>query len=181
MNCILPDNEMGGYMATQFLIAKGHQRTAIIMGPAKYKPLTDRAQGYVRAMLEADMGLVPELMQPSLSQGMPDKGYREMQALLGLKDHPTAVFCVSDRTAFGALRAIKEAGLSVPEDVAVVGFDNTRESEHASPSLTTVHVPKKEMGQIALDRLDYLVKNRQTQASPLKLLMPTRLVVRSSA
>ena len=180
-DCVLPDNEMGAYAATCHLIERGHRRIAIIMGPSKYKPLTDRLQGYVRAMMEAGLGPAPELMQPSLSKGVPNKGYREMQALLACPQPPTAVFCVSDRTAFGALAAIKEAGLRVPEDIALVGFDDVRDSEHTIPPLTTVHVPKLEMGIVAAQRLVDLMNNPQPDVPPLKLVLPTQLVVRATS
>ena len=180
-DCVLPDNEMGAYSATRHLIERGHRRIAIIMGPAKYKPLIDRQQGYLRAMMEAGLGPDPELMQPSLSKGVPNKGYREMYALLARQQRPTAVFCVSDRTAFGALTAIKEVGLRVPEDVALVGFDDVRESEHTNPPLTTVHVPKREMGIVAAQRLADLINRPQAGVPPFKLVLPTYLVIRATS
>jgi LacI family transcriptional regulator len=180
-DCVLPDNEMGAYNATRHLIERGHRRIAVIMGPAKYKPLIDRQQGYLRAMMEAGLGPDPELMQPSLSKGVPNKGYREMHALLARPQRPTAVFCVSDRTAFGALTAVKEVGLRVPEDIALVGFDDVRESEHTNPPLTTVRVPKREMGVVAAQRLTDLIKHPQADVPPLKLVLPTYLVIRATS
>jgi LacI family transcriptional regulator len=180
-NCVLPDNEMGAYTATRHLIERGHRRIAVIMGPAKYKTLTDRQQGYVRAMMEAGLGPGPELLQPSLSKGVPNKGYREMHALLARPQRPTAVFCVSDRTALGALTAIKEVGLRVPGDIALVGFDDVRESAHTNPPLTTVHMPKQEMGIVAAQRLADLIKHPQADVPPLKLVLPTYLVIRATS
>lgn len=181
VDCVLPDNVLGGYAATNYLIGKGHKRIAVIMGPAKYKPLTDRVMGYTRALLEAGLGPDVELMQPSLSSGVPNKGYREMRAILSSKELPTAVFCVSDRTAIGALMAIKEAGLNVPEDIALVGFDDTRDSEHTTPPLTTVRVPKLELGRVAIEQLDRRMNNRFSETPPLKLVLPTSVVERASA
>jgi DNA-binding LacI/PurR family transcriptional regulator len=152
----------------------------MIMGPAKYKSLTDRVIDYTQAMLEAGLGPDLELMQLSLSSGVPNKGYREMQAILSRKKLPTAVFCVSDRTAFGALKAIKEAGLHIPEDIALVGFDDTRDSEHTTPPLTTVCMPKRGIGRVAIELLDQRMNNCNSETSPLKLLLPTSLVVRDS-
>ncbi len=181
VDCVLPDNEMGACAAVKHLIARGHRRIAVIMGPTKYKPLTDRVQGYVRAMMEAGLGPHPELMQQSLSQGAPNKGYREVQAILRRSERPTAIFCISDRTAFGALAAIKEAGLRVPQDIALVGFDNVWESEHTNPPLTTVHVPKREMGLAAMERLIDLINHEQAYTLPVKMVLPTHLVVRASS
>jgi DNA-binding LacI/PurR family transcriptional regulator len=104
-----------------------------------------------------------------------------MHALLARPQRPTAVFCVSDRTAFGALAAIKEVGLRVPEDIALVGFDDVRDSEHTSPPLTTAHVPKLEMGIVAAQRLVDLIVEPQPDVPPLKLMLPTCLVVRATS
>jgi LacI family transcriptional regulator len=181
VDCVLPDNEMGAYAATQHLLAQGHRRIAIIMGPSKYKSLTDRLQGYVRAMMEAGLASCTDLMQPSLSQGTPNKGYREAQALLQRPERPTAIFCISDRTAFGALAAVKEARLQVPRDIALVGFDNVRDSEYTNPPLTTVQVPKQELGLVAMERLIDLINGQPMNTLPMKLVLPTRLVVRESS
>ncbi len=153
MYSVTADYELGSYYAVKHLIEQGHQRIAIITGATKYKPLTDRLLGYLRAMLEAGLYPEPVLIQPSISKGFPNKGYREMQALLALKEPPTAVFCVSDRTAFNAITAIGEAGLSIPRDIALVGFDDVTEAQHTKPPLTTVHDPKWEMGATAAQLL----------------------------
>lgn len=178
-NCVLSDNEMGALLITRHLIDRGHRRIAVIMGPPKYKPLGDRLQGYLRAMAEAGL-LEAGLLQPPLSQEAPTKGYREMRALLDRPQRPTAVFCVSDRTAFGALMALKEAGLRVPDDIALAGFDDVRDSANTDPPLTTAHMPKLEMGVVAAQRLIDLIRHPLTEGPPLKLVLPTRVVLRAT-
>ncbi len=95
------------------------------------------------------------LSPPGAPSGLPIKGYREMQSVLALPERPTAVFAVSDKTAFGALAAIEEAGLRVPEDISLIGFDNEVRSEYMSPPLTTIHLPKRYIGKLAMQHLDF--------------------------
>jgi DNA-binding LacI/PurR family transcriptional regulator len=180
VDCVVPDNEMGAYFATRHLIERGHRRIAAIAGPPKYKPLTDRLQGYLRAMHEAGLGPEPWMIQHSLSHGMANKGYREMQALLACPERPTAVFCVSDRTALSALTALNETGLRVPDDIALTGFDNVPESAYSTPALTTVQMPKRDMGIVAARRLAELIGQDEGEPLPRKILLPTHLVVRKS-
>jgi LacI family transcriptional regulator len=182
VNAVVPDNEIGGYFATKHLIEQGYDTIAVFTGPAKYKTLTDRLQGYLRAMLEA--GIYPDSwqIQPYLSKGTPRKGYLEMKALLACPQPPRAVFCISDRATFGALAAVEEAGLRVPEDIAMVGYDDTPEGLHSSPSLTTVHMPKREMGIEAARCLIQIITNSpEMQNSPVKISLPVYLVKRESS
>lgn len=174
-HAIVPDNQWGGYCAMQHLIELGHQRIALIKGPNKYKTLTDRVQGVLRAANEAQLIIPPEYQQESLSAGRANKGYLEMKQLLSLPQPPTAVFAVSDKTAFGAFQAIKEAGLSIPKDISVVGFDNVADTD---PPLTTIDIPKFEMGELAMHRLIDMV-NKQTML-PVRISVYTQLIVRAS-
>jgi DNA-binding LacI/PurR family transcriptional regulator len=120
----------------------GHTRIGALPGPAKYKSLVDRLRGHTIALLER--GLVPDLaLQPPPTPGHPRKGYVQMQEILALPRRPTAVFAVSDKTAFGAMEAIKDAGLRIPRDISIVGIDDVHESACSSPPLTTYHVPKR--------------------------------------
>ena len=178
ISSIVPDNEWGGYSALQHLVDLGHRRIAILQGPKKYKTLTDRLWGARRAAHDAGIEIPPEYQPYDQSSGQPRKGYREMQALLSLPEIPTAVFAVSDKTAFGALDAIRDAGLRVPEDISVVGFDNEVRSQHTSPPLTTVHLPKRYMGKLAMRRLVAQIENPRVRFE--RICVPTRLMERSS-
>jgi len=175
VDCIVPDNEWGGYAAFNHLIDLGHKRIAIIEGPRKYKTLTDRLLGALRAVEESGLVLSPEYRQSSLSQGRSKKGYLEMKQLLSLPEPPTSVFAISDKTAFGALEAIKEAGLKVPYDISIVGFDNVADTE---PPLTTIQVPRYEMGSLAMQRL-LNIMNGDVEI-PVRTSVYTKLVVRNS-
>ena len=111
----------------------------------------------------------------SLSAGRAYKGYLEMKHLLSLAQPPTAVFAVSDKTAFGVFQAIKEEGLRIPDDISVVGFDNVADTD---PPLTTVDIPKYEMGKLAMDRLIDIVN--QPSTLPVRTCIYTQLIVRAS-
>jgi DNA-binding LacI/PurR family transcriptional regulator len=181
MHSVVADYELGSYLAVKHLIERGHRRISIITGAAKYKPLTDRLLGYLRAMIESGHYPEPELICLPISKGFPNKGYREMKALLDLPERPTAVFCVSDRTALNALQAINEAGLRVPEDIALVGFDDVPEAQQTIPPLTTVHDPKWEMGAVAAQLLIDLINGKTSAFPPIRLVLPASLIVRASS
>ena len=179
LNSVVVDNYRGAYAATRHLIDLGHRRIAVIQGPRKYKSLTERYHGYLNAMVDAGLGLEVQLIQQPLSSGLPNKGYREMKALLALDEPPTAVFAVSDRTALGAIQAIEEAGLRVPADVSIVGFDDMPPDVYPAPALTTVTSKRLEMGHIAMQRLHQIIK--RPRDAPFNIVMPCQLVIRNSS
>lgn len=179
LNSVVVDNYRGAYAATRHLIQLGHRRIAVIQGPRKYKSLTERYHGYLNAMVDAGLRLDMELRQAPLSSGLPNKGYREMKALLNLDEPPTAVFAVSDRTALGAIQAIEEAGLHVPGDVSVVGFDDMPPNVYSAPALTTVTSERLAMGHIAMQRLHQIIKS--PCLAPVNIVMPCQLVIRNSS
>ena len=178
IDSIVPDNHWGGYLAVKHLADLGHRRIAILRGPAKYRTLTDRLWGARRAADEFGVEIPPAYQPHDQSSGLPRKGYQEMQSLLSLPNVPTAVFAVSDKTAFGALDAIRDAGLRVPEDISLVGFDNELRSEHTSPSLTTIHLPKRYLGTLAMRHLVAQIEKPSNR--PVRICVPTRLVQRCS-
>lgn len=178
--CVLGDNVTGAYLATRHLIELGHERIAILEGPRKYKTLTERREGYLRALDDANLPIDPSLMIKPLRHSS-RKGYGEAQSLLALPEgrRPTAIFAISDKAALGALDALKDAGLRVPDDIALVGFDDVSESEHATPSLTTVRLPAHVMGETAVQKLVDLVEGVPT--TPGKTVLYTELVKRQSS
>ncbi len=180
VHSIMPDYVGGAYDATRYLIDKGHRRIAFIQGSMKYRSLVERFHGYVSALVDAGLPIDPELIQPSISSGIPNKGYREMKALIASGTKFDAVFCVSDRTALNALDALREARLRVPQDMALIAFDNVAQASHTSPPLTTVDVHKREMGALAIDLLHSQITAPNARL-PVKTLMPTQLIVRDSA
>jgi DNA-binding LacI/PurR family transcriptional regulator len=180
---IVPDNLCGAHFATRHLLDMGHERIGFIRGPSKYWTLGERMAGYMLAMQQSGRGIDSELIPPRVSHGE-EKGYGEMQHLLALSEPPTALFAVSDKTAMGAYKAIVDRGLSIPDDVSVVGFDDIGEARWLNPPLTTVHVPGEVMGQMAFYRLSKFIAGDAGEVvegtTPLKWTIPTRLVQRGS-
>jgi LacI family transcriptional regulator len=177
LDCVLPDNFTAGQTATAHLIDLGHRRIALLEGPRKYKTLTDRLEGYLGALNEAGIAIDPTLMVKPIS-GTPKKGYLQMRELLEQGDPPTGVVAISDKTAFGAIEAIREASLRIPRDLSIVGIDDVVESSHSMPPLTTVRLPKREFGQAAIDKL--LRRIAEPGALPSKTVLYTELVVRET-
>jgi LacI family transcriptional regulator len=192
------DNRLGAYEATRHLIRLGHRRIAHIQGPLKYQNSHDRYQGYCDALKEADIPLDPPLVREG--DFMPPTGRACTHAFLDLPawERPTAIFAGSDYMAYGAISAIEQRGLRVPEDVAVVGFDDNPSSAHMEPALTTVRQPFYEMGRRACEILLALVDaprpvNGLNQHNgwisgvpaflydePIRVKMPTSFIVRAS-
>ena len=149
VDAVVCDDAAGAYEGTRHLIRLGHRRVALIRGPARHPFAQALHSGYRRALHDA--GLPVE--EPLVAEGplTPTGGYEAASALLRAPHRPTAVF-TNDDMAIGVLRACFEQGLRVPEDVAVVGFDDIEYAAHTTPPLTTVAVPKEEMGRLAVQR-----------------------------
>lgn len=180
VNSVMIDNYRGAYLATQHLIELGHKQIAIIQGPQKYKSLTERFHGYINALVDAGIEIDRNLIQAPLSSGLPNKGFMEMKALLEISTPPTAVFAVSDRTALGAISAIEEAGLKVPDDLSIVSFDDIPPYTYTNkPALTTVTSNRLEMGRIAMQRLHQVINN--PSLVPINIVMPSQLIIRDSS
>jgi LacI family transcriptional regulator len=178
IHSVTADNFSAGRIMTDYLIQLGHKRIGAIGGPDKYSSLRDRMRGHRIAMIENGLPLDPSL-QPSPIPGNPRKGYVQMQKLLALPEPPTAVFAVSDRAAFGAMEAIKDAGLVCPDDISVVGIDDVRDSAYSTPPLTTFSVPKYDLGRTAVLVLHNLAMNMSIP--PARTVLIGKLLVRKSA
>lgn len=122
--------------------------------------------------------MLPEVDLVVRSNFRVDGGFEAARRLLGLPDPPTAVFAFNDNMAIGVLQAARARGLRIPEDLSVVGFDDTTEAVIAAPALTTVRQPLAEMGRMAVALLLRLLENRRLE--PLRVQLATRLVVRES-
>jgi LacI family transcriptional regulator len=177
IHTVTADNFTAGLAMTEHLIRLGHRRIGVLRGPTKYSSLRDRLRGHDVALLEHGIAIDCEL-RPAPVSGHPKKGYVQMQQLLALREPPTAVFAVSDKSAFGAMEAIKEAGLRIPEDISIVGIDDVSESAFSSPPLTTYHVPKYQLGQVAVDVMHNLVTSNTLP--PAKTSLVGQFVERAS-
>ncbi|MCL4265380.1 MAG: LacI family transcriptional regulator [Anaerolineae bacterium] len=169
------DNVLGGRLATEHLLQKGHQRIATITGNLTMPAGQDRLHGYQTAMQQAGLSVPPAWIVPGTFD--PDSGYAGMQQLLALSPRPTAVFAASDAMAIGAMQAIQEAGLTIPGDIVLVGFDDLPQAAHTTPPLTTVQQPTARLGEIAAELL--LAQVTAVPAPPHIILQP-HLIIRDS-
>jgi len=168
------DNVIGAYTAASHLVQLGYQRIATITGPLDTTAGLDRQQGYLNALRDRGRGSDSNLMvQGDFTE---TSGYICMQRLLPHK--PDAVFVASDTMAFGALRALRQVGLSVPNDVAVIGFDDLMPSATSDPPLTTIRQPILRFGTQVVETLIDILNNGLYPAR--RIVMPTELVIRSS-
>jgi DNA-binding LacI/PurR family transcriptional regulator len=168
------DNTGGVHNAVRHLVRLGRRRIGHIMGPLNSAVGHDRRQGYVSALIERGLPVEESLMVASdFSEG---GGYQAARHLLAAG--VDAIVAVSDRTAYGALRALREAGCAVPDDVALVGFDDLEASTVAEPPLTTVRQPIRGTGNAAVETLLDVMEN---PGGPVRqVILPTQLIVRES-
>jgi DNA-binding LacI/PurR family transcriptional regulator len=166
----------GGFAATNHLIALGHRRIAYIGKNMRAIDTIKRFAGYRTALEVASIPLDPELQRDGLFTT--EDGYLATKALMALKSPPTAIFAGNDHHAIGAYRALYELGLAVPQDVSVIGFDNLTYTELMNPPLTTVHVPRVELGRVAASMLLKLIAGEQLDSS--QMILPTQLLERQS-
>src|SRR5207248_11625836 len=137
----------GAYTAVRHLIKLGHRRIAHIQGPPEYLASHDRYNGYRQALLEE--GIIPDPELVLVGDFLPPTGRVCASTLfeLPLGKRPTAIFAATDQMAYGVLTAAEEYGLSVPRNIALVGYDDDAPSTHVRPALTTIRQPNYEMGQ----------------------------------
>jgi LacI family transcriptional regulator len=170
------DNVGGARLAVRHLHALGHRRIATIAGPEDHKPGADRLVGF-RAELQA-LGIENRPEYEQIGDWYSESGERAMQALLALPDPPTAVFAAADLMAVGAMKAARDAGLNVPADLAVVGFDDIQLASLLDPSLTTIYQDKVGLGRAAARALLEQIEN--PELTPAALTLPVELIIRGS-
>ncbi|CAM4525333.1 LacI family DNA-binding transcriptional regulator [Paenibacillus xylanexedens] len=171
------DDILGGALAAEHLLELGHTRLAVLSEPSKVSSSQERVRGFRETLIKAGYTLEPNQIRESAADLSSAK--KEALLLLGEKDHPTGLFCCNDIQAIGALQAAKELGLRVPEDVSIIGFDNTILASVTSPPLTTVAQPIEELGHRAVDLLIEELKDEQKE--PQKIVLKPELVIRESA
>lgn len=149
---VVPDERQGGQLATVTLIQAGHTRIGLVNGPPDYPASAGRLAGWRDAHVAAGLPVDERLI--STGDWWQESGYAHAAGLLDLPEPPTALFCANDWMAMGAYNLLRDRGLRVPEDIAVIGFDNREEiAAHLRPALTTVALPYREMGRLAVEHL----------------------------
>lgn len=176
-NDVIQDNALlGGVMATEYLISQGYQRIACITGPLDKTTAVQRLDGYRQAMLQA--GLPVLLGYEVIGDFEFASGLPAMEQLLALPQRPEAVFASNDAMAVGVYQALYKEGLRVPDDIAVIGYDDIQLAQYMTPPLTTIHQPKDSLGELAIDALLHRLK--EPEAEPQVLVLTPELVVRGS-
>ena len=172
------DNVAAAKEATNYLLKLGHERIAFIYGEHKTLLTQDRENGYRKAMRAAQKDIDNRwVVEGGLTL---DGAIAATGLLLDIPQRPTAIFCANDEMAMGCLHAVKSAGLRVPEDISVVGFDDNRYARIMDPPLTTVSQPAREIGERVMQRLlGEIANGRSRDAEPI--IVPHKLVIRSSA
>lgn len=161
------------------LVASGHTAIATISGPPGRAPGADRQHGFQSAMAKHGLPVPAEfVVEGDWSR---EGGFRAMRGLLALEERPTAVFAANDLMAIGAIDAVREAGLSIPGDVALIGVDDIDAASLIEPALTTVRIPAEEIGRAAGDLLVHRMNNQSEVGPPPRhILVQHRIIVRDS-
>lgn len=177
-SCISVDDKEGAKKITQHLIGHGYKRIAHLKGAQGISIGRKRLEGFKEAMTENGLEIIDELIvEASLQE---NGGYEAMSQILNLPKEkwPRAVFAVNDPAAFGAIEAIREKGLSIPEDIAIVGFSDDIRAELLPVPLTTIHQPAYEVGKQAAHKLLSLIEDENEGRENIEVL--TELRIRSS-
>ena len=174
VNYVDVDNISSAREMVSYLFRLGHRSVATIAGPRNMIAGADRLEGYFAAL--RDRGIAPDSNLIVSGDFTEDSGYTAMQQLLPFK--PDAVFAASDTMAIGAMHAIRDAGLCVPEDIAMAGFDDVPAAARTVPPLTTIRQPVYRSGVIAAETLIDLIANPSSQTH--RIILPTELVIRAS-
>lgn len=150
-NSVVPDDNYGAGLAVDHLIRLGHGSIAYINGLESWHNSQERLAGYVNTLQKHGLPMTKDWIQPG--DWEVEGGYSAAQKLMQLPNRPTAIFAANDLMALGAIYAIQDAGLGVPHDIAVVGYDNREFTGIVRPNITTVVMPVYEMGRIAAEIL----------------------------
>jgi LacI family transcriptional regulator len=176
-DAVVLDNFDGAYQATSYLAQRGHKKIAIINGSLDILLYQERFRGYLKALEDAQIPVYQEMIRHRVNGW--DDSYLAMQEILKEAVCPDAVFATNDPKAIGAIKAIKDAGLSIPGDISVMGFDNSDIAPMLDPSLTTVSQPFYEMGARACEKLIRLIEKKRRIGNKIEIL-PAELVIRDS-
>lgn len=175
---VLIDNLQGAYEAVVHLIELGHRRIGFIGGSIDHPSISDRLKGYEQALEEFGLPRNSSLVAKDQPDSSAEDGHKATRRLLRLSSPPTAIFATNDTMAMGTIEAAREVGLVVPDDLAVVGFDDIEVASHTHPPLTTMRVPKEKMGALAIRKMVEIIESGDSLNA--KTLIAAELIVRGS-
>lgn len=177
MDCILINNQEGARTATNYLIKKRHSQPGYLKSCIRFSNFEEREDGFYKAIRQNGMSVSKSIVH-SISSYI-DGAYADMLGVIEKKEElSTCYFADNDEIAIGAMKAFKEKGYKIPEDIAIIGFDNIPFSSFVDPPLTTVNVPKEYLGRLAAERMLSILKEPDYQ--PIKLEVSTNLMIRKS-
>ena len=176
IDAVFNDEVKGGFLATEYLIKKGHKRIALIDGFLYKSPAKGRLEGYKKALNKYRISLDELLV--SVGDINIEDGYERTKQMLEKKLDFTAIFAYNDMMAFGSMQAIKEKGLRIPEDIGLVGYDDISFSSLMSPSLTTIRLNKQELGIESVKLLLSRINGNRKKAK--KIMLDVELIVRKT-
>jgi LacI family transcriptional regulator len=172
------DNHGGAYRMVKHLVRKGHERIAIIRGGDRNHDAAERLRGYRDALTDSGVALDPRLeLQGDFTEAA---GYRAAHTVLKIQPRPSAIFAANDAMAIGALSALREERVAVPEAIAVAGFDDIPIARYVSPALSSVHVPIAQLGERAMELLLGVIAG-SANGTGHRVVLPTTLVIRESS
>jgi LacI family transcriptional regulator len=175
---VLTDNVKGGILATEHLISRGHKNIAFIGGEINHPSIIERMHGYKTAIQKGKIKNTDDLIITNDEFLSRQNGYKCAELLFKKRRKTTAIFAANDATAIGALQYLKDNGYIVPEDVSLIGFDDVEADLLIDPPLSTIRVPKIEMGTEAVQLLINIINKKSIAAK--KIIIPVKLIVRES-
>ena len=177
-SCVLVDNIKGGELATSHLIEYGHKKIAFIGGDIEHPSIKDRLNGYKNAIEKSGLELDENIIDIKEDYPGRTNGYNAAERLFKKDKAITAVFSCNDAMAVGAMQYMKDNGIRIPEDCSIIGFDDVVSDNAIEPALSTVRVPKMEMGTEAMKLMAHMLKNNTKENK--KVLAPVELIIRES-
>ncbi|UXI02506.1 HTH-type transcriptional repressor PurR [Photobacterium sp. TY1-4] len=173
----IQDNaELGGYVATKYFIEHGHQKIGCLTGHSEKLTCRERLKGFHKAMAEANLSVNPDWLIEGDFEC--ESAVAAAKQFIAMEERPTAIFCFNDIMAMALISTFEQAGLRVPDDISIIGYDNIDLAPYFSPPLTTIHQPKQRLGKKAIEILMARVKDKQHERRIFE--MAPELVVRKS-
>jgi len=178
-NYVVPDDYQGGFIATEHLLEQGHIRIGMVNGPLHISSARERFQGLSDALIQHNIPIEQSLVATGALTV--EEGLRLARSILKQVPRPSAIVCYSDFVAFGVMQAIREIGLSIPDDIAVVGFDDVRMASCLQVPLTTIRSPKEELGRQAMQLLVHSLEKNHHEGETEKRKLDVMLIPRESS
>lgn len=175
LSYVVTNNLHGGYMATKYLLQNGHRHIACIQGTHNTSPNKKRVEGYLKALKEYDILDNQYIVGNEFSV---QNGYLETKLILNRKNRPTAIFALSNNICLGAIKAIREAGLNIPDDISIISFDNNIYLDYLTPPITRVEQKVDVMGKLAMKLLNDTIQDHISVNSQIEI--STNILVRES-